>query len=118
MNIDFSLVLFVLVSFCGFLWALDSLLIKKSRTEAVHNYRRTASRGKSEDEINRAVADLSQEPLVIEYAKSFFPVLMIVFLLLHFTLTLSANGAFATSVPLKNLSCFCLESLTPPHFCD
>ena len=84
MNIDFSLVLFVLVSFCGLLWALDSLLIKKSRTEAVDNYRRTGSRGKSEDEINRAIADLSQEPLVIEYAKSFFPVLLIVFLLRSF----------------------------------
>ena len=84
MNIDFSLVLFVLVSFCGLLWSLDSLLIKKSRTEAVDNYRRTGSKGKSEDEINRAVADLSQEPLVIEYAKSFFPVLLIVFLLRSF----------------------------------
>ena len=84
MNVDFSLVLFVLVAFCGFLWALDSLLIKKSRTEAVDNYRRTGSKGKSEEEINRAVADLSQEPLVIEYAKSFFPVLLIVFLLRSF----------------------------------
>ena len=84
MNVDFSLVLFVLVAFCGFLWALDSLLIKKSRAEAVKNYRRTGSKGKSEEEINRAVAGLSQEPLVIEYAKSFFPVLLIVFLLRSF----------------------------------
>ena len=84
MNVDFSLVLLVLVSFCGSLWALDSLFFKKSRTEAIDSYRRTASKGKTDEEINLAVADLSQEPIVIEYAKSFFPVLLIVFLLRSF----------------------------------
>ena len=72
MNIDFSLVLLVLVVFCGFLWALDSLVIKKSRAEAVDKFRRSGRKGKSEEEIDRVVADLSQEPLIIEYAKSFF----------------------------------------------
>ena len=55
MNIDFSLVLFVLVSFCGLLWALVSLLIKKSRTEAVDNYRRTGSKGRAR---KRSIAQL------------------------------------------------------------
>ena len=84
MNVDFSLVLLVLVAFCGFLWALDSLLLKKSRTDAVEEYRRTAPKGKTKEEISLTIADLSQEPLVIEYAKSFFPVLLIVFLLRSF----------------------------------
>ena len=41
MDIDFSLVLVILVGVCGGLWLLDFLVIKRLRTEAVENYRRT-----------------------------------------------------------------------------
>ena len=46
MDIDFSLVLVILVGVCGGLWLLDFLLIKRSRTEAVENYKRTQVSGK------------------------------------------------------------------------
>lgn len=62
MDIDFSLVLVVLVAVCGFIWLLDHFLFAKSRQQA----------GKSE------------EPVVVEYAKSFFPVLFIVLMLRSF----------------------------------
>ncbi|MBU2097377.1 MAG: signal peptidase I [Gammaproteobacteria bacterium] len=62
MDIDFSLVLVILVAVCGVIWLIDHLLFAKSRQQA----------GKTE------------EPVVVEYAKSFFPVLFIVLMLRSF----------------------------------
>ena len=67
MDIDFSLVLVILVSISGSLWLLDVLLIKRSRLEAIQNYTLTQARGKKNSEIESTVAELSKEPLVIEY---------------------------------------------------
>ncbi len=84
MDIDFSLVLVCLVSACGALWLLDSLWIKKHRLQAVADYEATQAKGRSEEEVARAVAGLAQEPVLIEYAKSFFPVLLVVLILRSF----------------------------------
>ena len=84
MDIDFSVVLVSLVAFCGALWLLDSVLNKKTRLAAIELYMSKQAKGKSEDEVASAIAGLSQEPLVIEYAKSFFPVLLIVLVLRSF----------------------------------
>ncbi|PCJ24554.1 MAG: signal peptidase I [SAR86 cluster bacterium] len=84
MDIDFSLVLVCLVSFCGLLWLLDSLFVKKSRDQAVEEFRANSSKGKSDEEIMAAVEELSRESLPVEYAKSFFPVLLIVLMLRSF----------------------------------
>ena len=84
MDIDFSLILVSLVAFCGALWLLDSFLIKQRRLEAIENYKRTQAKGRREEEVNQALEELAQEPLVIEYAKSFFPVLLIVLILRSF----------------------------------
>ena len=84
MDIDFSIVLVSLVSFCGLLWFLDSLLNKKSRMAAAEQYRATKAKGKSDKEVADTIAILSQDPLMIEYAKSFFPVLLIVLVLRSF----------------------------------
>lgn len=86
MNVDFSAVLLSLVALCGVIWLLDSLLLKKSRLQAVSNYQAGQGKGKSEEEQAGTVADLSREPLVTEYAKSFFPVLLIVLVLRSFLL--------------------------------
>ena len=51
MDIDFSLVLVCLVAFCGALWLLDHFLIKQSRDEAVADYERNKTTGKSEQQI-------------------------------------------------------------------
>ena len=84
MDIDFSVVLVSLVGICGILWLLDSLLIKKTRLAAIEKYMSGQGKHKSDDEIADAVADLAREPLLIEYAKSFFPVLLIVLVLRSF----------------------------------
>ena len=84
MDIDFSIVLVSLVAFCGALWLIDSLLIKKARLTAVENYKRTQAKGRKEKEVATAVEEILKEPLAIEYAKSFFPVLVIVLILRSF----------------------------------
>ncbi len=84
MDIDFSVVLVSLVGVCGILWLFDSLLIKKTRLAEIEKYMSGQGKHKSDDEIADAVAALAQEPLLIEYAKSFFPVLLIVLVLRSF----------------------------------
>lgn len=84
MNIDFSLVLLVLVGFCGLLWLLDSLLLKKPRLAAMAEFEQGAARSLNESQVAEKMEELSREPLVVEYAKSFFPVLLIVLVLRSF----------------------------------
>ncbi len=84
MNIDFSLVLVVLVGFCGLLWILDSLLLKKPRLAAIEEFSQGPARSLREEQVTAKIEELSQEPVVIEYAKSFFPVLLIVLVLRSF----------------------------------
>ncbi|MCY4264562.1 MAG: signal peptidase I [Gammaproteobacteria bacterium] len=87
MNIDFSLVLVCLVGFCGALWLFDILLLKKGRDKAVTDYQhqhKQRNKGKSDDQVREELESLAQEPVVIEYAKSFFPVLLLVLALRSF----------------------------------
>jgi signal peptidase I len=84
MDIDFSLVLVILVSICGLLWLLDSLLLKKPRQSAIDEFMQGAAQSLGEDQRNSKLEELGREPLVIEYAKSFFPVLLIVLVLRSF----------------------------------
>ena len=84
MDIDFSLVLVCLVGACGALWLLDSLWIKKYRQQAIADYEATQAKGMTGEKVAQQIAVLSQEPMIIEYAKSFFPVLLIVLILRSF----------------------------------
>jgi signal peptidase I len=84
MDIDFSLVLVCLVGACGALWLLDSLWIKKYRQQAIADYEATQAKGMTDEKVAQQIAVLSQEPMIIEYAKSFFPVLLIVLILRSF----------------------------------
>ena len=83
MDIDFSLVLVCLVAACGALWLLDSLLLKKPRMAAIEEHKHKA-KGQNEEALQNELAELAREPVVIEYAKSFFPVLLIVLVLRSF----------------------------------
>ena len=68
MNIDFALVLVVLTSLTGLIWLVDSLLLRQKRRD-------------------RAVRDgpgEAREPVIVEYARSLFPVLLIVLLFRSF----------------------------------
>lgn len=84
MNIDFSLVLVVLVGVCGLLWLLDSLLLRKPRLAAIADFEQGPAKSLREEQVTAKLEELSREPVVIEYAKSFFPVLLIVLVLRSF----------------------------------
>ncbi len=64
MDIDFSLVLVILVTICGVIWMIDHFLFAKARNKS----------------------GATEEPIVVEYAKSFFPVLFIVLMLRSFVI--------------------------------
>ena len=68
MNIDFALVLVVLTSLTGLVWLLDSLLFKQRRMDRAVQER----------------VDTAREPVIVEYSRSLFPVLLIVLLFRSF----------------------------------
>jgi len=76
MILDFSFYLFLAVVFTGAVWLVDKLVFEKKRNQVVQ----TAS------EIHQGVeiSGKTKEPVLVEYSKSFFPVLLIVFLLRGF----------------------------------
>ena len=81
MDIDFPLVLTSAVFVTGLIWAADSWLLRPARRRAVV----AQSSPVSSDLVSPEVAQESpQEPLLVEYAKSFFPVLLIVLVLRSF----------------------------------
>ena len=102
MDIDFSLVLLSLVSVTGVVWLFDHLFLLSSRKQAVSDYPTPNGPLGAQleddqrldfesltaldiDESDRvAVQALAREPLLVEYAKSFFPVLFIVLMLRSF----------------------------------
>lgn len=73
MIFDFSFYLFAGVLITGFIWAVDSLYAAPRRSAATQT-------GAAEVSIDGSV----KEPVIVEYAKSFFPVLLVVFLLRGF----------------------------------
>ncbi|MFW2374168.1 MAG: signal peptidase I [Gammaproteobacteria bacterium] len=73
MTFDFAFFLFVGTVVTGVIWALDNWLWAAKRNNA-HQYSTDAG----------TVTGNVKEPLIVEYSKSFFPVLLIVFLLRGF----------------------------------
>lgn len=69
-RLDFSLVLVIIAAVSGVVWAIDSLLFRPSRV------RRAAAAGKDFASI--------PEPGTVDYARSFFPVAVVVLLLRSF----------------------------------
>ena len=68
MNLDFAFVLVVLTSLAGFIWLVDSLLFRQRRMD------KAAQKG----------PEPAREPIAVEYARSLFPVLLIVLLFRSF----------------------------------
>lgn len=76
MVFDFSFYLLIAVAFTGVVWLVDSWVLAPRRNK-VHQSATQVSKGV---EISRNI----DEPVIVEYSKSFFPVLLIVFLLRGF----------------------------------
>ncbi len=85
MDFDFALVLVTLLGICGAIWVLDTLLLKKGRILARDELLKKSG-GKSDEQIQQQLDIAEQEPLLVEYAKSFFPVLFIVLILRSFVI--------------------------------
>ena len=82
MDIDFSLVLLVLVLVSGVISLADRMLREKDRKAAADKLR--AAQQPHSEALLMAIAEAEREPVVVEYAKSFFPVLLIVLVLRSF----------------------------------
>jgi len=79
MSLNFPLLLVIAVAVCGVLALLDLLLLAPRRQKAIATYTGQVS------EPDQAVLErLNKEPLLVEYGKSFFPVLAIVLILRSF----------------------------------
>ncbi len=68
---DFALILVILTATAGVVWLLDVLLLKRARIESAAQ---AAGSG----------AALPREPIIVEYARSFFPILLLVLLIRSF----------------------------------
>ncbi|MEX2367162.1 MAG: signal peptidase I [Pseudohongiellaceae bacterium] len=101
MDIDFSLVLFVLVLISGIIWLFDALVLAKPRSKKLEMFVNSTEMSKADIEaaleaeqdskiparqkqIIEQVFKLQREPVAVEYAKSFFPVLFAVLLIRSF----------------------------------
>jgi len=71
MSIDFSLILVVATALCGVIWGLDALWWRGRRNSA-------------DDGGGESSLAFAKEPVVVEYARSFFPVLLIVLVVRSF----------------------------------
>jgi len=73
---DFSFYLFVAVVCTGIIWLVDAWILAPRRSEIIQ----------SSTQIHQGVevSRKGEEPVIVEYSKSFFPVLLIVFLLRGF----------------------------------
>jgi signal peptidase I len=65
-NLDFALIIVVLTALAGVIWLLDSLFLRSGRVAKV------------------ARGEQVKEPIAVEYAKSFFPILLIVLVIRSF----------------------------------
>ncbi len=81
MSINFPLILVLGTAGTGIVWLIDLILLRPRRLLAAAAMSEKLGSGESTDEV---VNKLLKEPLLVEYAVSFFPVLAIVLVLRSF----------------------------------
>jgi signal peptidase I len=79
MSLNFPLLLVIAVALCGFLALFDLIFLAHRRRAAIATYQ-----GQVSEPDEAVVERLNKEPLLVEYGKSFFPVLAIVLVLRSF----------------------------------
>ncbi len=79
---DFSLILFVALVITGLIWLGDRMFSSRHRLVSA-TVPDTDMQGQNTTDNNSHVA-LPREPIIVEYAKAFFPVLLLVFVLRSF----------------------------------
>ncbi|WP_045860500.1 signal peptidase I [Teredinibacter purpureus] len=89
MDINLPLILMLAVAGTGMVWLYDIVMLKKSRRAAIANvdarfpHLTDAQKEKDEGYVKAYMA-VAAEPSVVEFSKSFFPVLFLVFFLRSF----------------------------------
>lgn len=89
MNIDFPLILLILVVGSGSIWALDALFASGPRRRRIGELEKRFPRWQDEGSSDarkfaEAYDQTASEPVAVEYARSFFPLLAVVFVLRSF----------------------------------
>ena len=89
MSLDFPLILVLLVFGTGLIWLADALLLAPKRRRALAALQERYPQWAAQDSADaRAFANstetLPREPTLVEYSRSFFPVLFVVFVLRSF----------------------------------
>ncbi|MCG4455809.1 MULTISPECIES: signal peptidase I [unclassified Pseudomonas] len=79
MSLNFPLLLVIAVAVCGALALFDLIFLAPRRRTAIGNYH-----GQVSQPDEAVIERLNKEPLLVEYGKSFFPVLAIVLVLRSF----------------------------------
>jgi signal peptidase I len=76
MIVDFALIMFVALVVTGGLWLLDKFFLRQRREQNADALARQGN--------EQAAAQARHEPVIIEYARAFFPVILIVFVIRSF----------------------------------
>lgn len=87
MIFDFSFILVAATALTGVIWGLDSWLFKPKRVQsAMAQAKATSTSAIDNAEVAKAAAaaESVREPVVVEYARSFFPVILIVLVIRSF----------------------------------
>ena len=74
---SFALILLIALVVTGVIWAVDRVLFAPSRRKAVLSLEQTGA-------AIEAVQDAGKEPVLVEYSRAFFPVILVVFLVRGF----------------------------------
>lgn len=78
MSFDFPAIMIIAAVITGTIWALDAWLWAPARREAVTRETASGTSGKA------APKETGKEPVLVEYARSFFPIIVIVLVLRSF----------------------------------
>ena len=80
MNFDFQAVMVIALVLTGMIWAVDAFLWAPRRRRQAESLQQQAHGDADNEKISNAL----KEPLLAEYARSFFPIILIVLLLRSF----------------------------------
>ena len=80
MNFDFATIMVIATLITGVIWVIDIRAWKPKRIQAAEELRNNYEGADKEERI----LEVSKEPALVEYARSFFPVILIVLLLRSF----------------------------------
>jgi signal peptidase I len=80
MNFDFQAIMVLALLLTGVLWAIDAFIWKPRRQRKAENLKQQAQDNVDDEKVSNVL----KEPLLVEYARSFFPIILIVLLLRSF----------------------------------